>query len=272
MLRTTPLHLLFPDGQIDQSRFDRVLEQARDSDQDVWNPLAVSALPEVGAWVSELRPGSEDPHAVHAYSALVFYGMHVLSKAGTLLVVSEPVGRGLAAAQDPNAADPWPAQPPTSAGYLQLPHNLFWVQTGVESEVQGEEAPSAEPLDGIFWASGPGPEHQRGLWVMMAAGVRPGRPGFSAIALDRIPFGDVKLWADREMRGEGDDFANLLPGGDLAGFLTVATAGEALKLLARAWRQVHVEGTTATEAQTSGTALHCHVLNPTHHGDDGQRK
>jgi hypothetical protein len=238
MLRPTPVHLLFPEGEIDRARFNAIEKEARASGKDPWDPLAVSALPTVAAWVSEVRPGSADPHAVHAYSALVFYGMHALGEHGAVLVVSEDVGRALAEDKT-GAATAWSAAPPAPSGYVQLPHNVFWVQTQTEA---GEDV--AEPVDGIFWAHGLQEEAPSdGVWVMMAAGLRSGRPGFNAVALDRVPFADIGLWADQKMREDGADFANLLPGGELAGFLTVATAGEALKLLARVWRHAQLHGT-----------------------------
>ncbi len=230
-LRTTPIELLFADEGVDLDRLGSIRAEAEEAGQDPWNPMAVSALPSVAAWLSEIRPGGEDPHAVHAYSALVFYAMHALSSEGGLWVLPDAVARSLATPE--LEALQWSATPPTAAGYLQLPHNLFWVQTGTDDETL------AEAVDGIFWASGPGDD---GLWVMLAAGVREGRPGFSAVVMDRVPFADVALWSDQRMRAEGEDFENVLPGGDLAGFLSVATSGEALKLLARAWRQVELHG------------------------------
>lgn len=240
MLRTTPIHLLFPEGAIDRARFETVRADAEGAGQDPWNPLAVSALPSVASWLSEIRQGGEDPHTVHAYSALVYYAMHAISSDGSLWAVDESVGRSLA--DDGAGSVEWSEAPPTAAGYLQLPPNVYWVQT----EAEGGEG-FAEPVDGIFWAN-----QDDGLWVMLAAGLREGRPGFSAIALDRVPSRDTALWADGNMRAEGPDFETTLPGGDLAGFMSLATSGEVLKLLARAWRAIDARAATDEPATTEG--------------------
>ena len=252
-MRTTPIHLLFPDGEVDRQRFVDIQAEAAGSGIDPWNPLAISALPSVAAWVSDLRPGDQDPHAVHAYSALVFYAMHALGDHGQMLEVTDAVGRKLGSGTDSGASADWSGRPHVAAGYAQRPPHLFWVQTRVEGAGDTEDAGAlAEPLEGIFWASTPADASDHaGLWVMLAAGVRPGRPGFSAIALDRLPLADVAGWADADMRGDGTDFENLLPGGDLAGFLTLGTAGESLKLLSRVWRHAEVFGVTVGEDESA---------------------
>ena len=108
---------------------------------------------------------------------------------------------------------------------MQLPRNLFWARP--------DPAGAAEPLDGFFWTLG------SRFDVLLALGVRPRRPGFTAIpvgvALDTPGAGD---WADRKARAEGDDFANILPGGELNGLLGVTTPGEALRLAALCLRHV----------------------------------
>ena len=265
-MRTTPIHLLFPEGDVDRQRLADILSEAERAGIDSWNPLAMAALPGVAAWVSELRPGDQEPQAVHAYSALVFYAAHALGAHGQILEVNEGVGRALGSSGANAETTNWSGQPYSAAGYAQLPHNLFWVQTRVEAEgADGEAGALAEPLDGIFWASTPGePAARGGLWVMLAAGIRPGRPGFNAIALDRLPLADVAQWVDADMRGDGTDFENLLPGGDLAGFLTLGTTGESLKLLSRVWRHAELFGVTAGEADAT-VGLSFHTLN-THSG------
>jgi len=256
--RPIPVHLLFADGQIDAAPFAAIRAEAERSNQDLWDLSVVSALPTVARWISDLRPEGQDPHTVRAYSALLFFSMHVVSDGGGVWIMSESVGRWLAT-DGPEDAQPWSAQAPSEGGYVQLPHNLFWVQTGSE-----ESEGVAEPVDGIFWARSP---RDDGLWVMLAAGLRPGRPGFSAVVLDLLPAGDIGRWADEKMREDGEDFENTLPGGDLAGFLTMATSGEALKLLARAWRHVEVYGSAElnpsdSDLEAQSTALRYHRLSP----------
>jgi hypothetical protein len=119
-----------------------------------------------------------------------------------------------------------PPSLPAPAGYLQLPQHLFWV----------EPTPDGPPesVDGFFWYRS---AHDV-LHVLMAMGIREDRAGLGVVPVADAPWGDAGRWLDASVRPDGDDFATTLPGGDLEGLYSLETAGEALKLLARAFAYV----------------------------------
>jgi hypothetical protein len=71
--------------------------------------------------------------------------------------------------------------------------------------------------------------------VLMVLGLRRARAGFSVIpfATEAGP-GIPATWAEAPGREGAKDFANILPGGEMAGLYSILTTTEALKLLARA--------------------------------------
>ncbi len=68
--------------------------------------------------------------------------------------------------------------------------------------------------------------------MLLALGVRAGRPGLSVIPAS-VAFARPADWLHEAARTEGADFANVLPGGELRGLHAVVSAAEVLKLAAR---------------------------------------
>jgi hypothetical protein len=160
-------------------------------------------------------------------------------------VVEESLARRLLAA--PPAVGPWAMLPPHPAGYLQLPRNLLWAR------VAATEPP--EPVDGIFWtmigAADPTQPPYARLDLLVALGLRPGRPGLSVIDIgEELEAGGAGHWADVAGRPEGEDFANLLPGGELQQWHGLATRGEVLRLVSLLFWHVtmHPDAVVAGEA------------------------
>ncbi len=111
--------------------------------------------------------------------------------------------------------------PPGPAGYVQLPRNLFWAHA--------EPGTPPEPVDGFFWTVSVGEV----LHLLLATGMRDGRPGLSVVPVAEAPLADAPGWLHATVREEGSDFATTLPGGELQGLCSLTAAGEVLKLAAR---------------------------------------
>lgn len=159
-------------------------------------------------------PGGASAFVVDRYSALLFavyrfWGAdrpeYHFDEAATRALLEHPPGLGA-----------WSLTQAPAAGYVVLPKNLVW------SRVEDEEAP--EPVDGFFWVRTEGDAPQ--LVVVLALGMREGRPGFSILDVAAaIPeAGSFPAAAD------DDDFANFLPGGELQHLFGVQTPGAALRL------------------------------------------
>ncbi|MHB1193266.1 MAG: hypothetical protein ACYC6F_09485 [Longimicrobiales bacterium] len=111
--------------------------------------------------------------------------------------------------------------PPGTAGYVQLPRNLFWAHA--------EPGAPPEPVDGFFWTVSAGAV----LHLLLALGMRDGRPGLSIVPVADAPLAEAAGWLAAAVREDGPDFTTTLPGGELQGLLSFTAAGEVLKLAAR---------------------------------------
>ena len=122
----------------------------------------------------------------------------------------------------------WSFAAPARSLYLQLPANLFW------SSISPETPP--EPVDGFFVTlssgiDGLGKEFES-VDILAVLGIRRSRAGFSVISVEvEVGDGVTPAW-EGSSRPEGD-FANALPGGEIAGLYSMLTTTEVLKLVAR---------------------------------------
>jgi hypothetical protein len=123
------------------------------------------------------------------------------------------------------------SHPPRSSLYLQLPELRVW----------GSPSPNAppEPLDGMFVSE---TETKGTIAVLAIFGMRPDRPGFSAVGLDGradaedANSGEIEVMAARDDGSE--PFGPVLAGGSAAGLHSVANAGELLLLTCRILAQL----------------------------------
>lgn len=244
--RDTPYDLVFRKGRLDfeGERFPAVRAEADERGVPVDDPERFVMLGAVGALMRDMlldEAAADDegeiwaalpPDAVAQMGALVYHAFRFQEAGARTYAIDESVARELAAAPaataEHEAALTGRATPaaPAEAGYVQLPRNLFWARA--------DEAGAAEPLDGFFWTLG------RRFDVLLALGVRPRRPGFTAIpvGVELDHAGGPVDWAERKARAEGEDFANILPGGELNGLLGITSAAEALRLAALCLRRL----------------------------------
>ena len=118
--------------------------------------------------------------------------------------------------------------PHAIAGYAQLPRNAFWARTDADSP--------AEPVDGFFWTRLESASEVMPLDLLFVLGVRSGRGGVSLIEVHaRDPEGE---WTEEIARADADDFANILPGGELQNYHGIRTTRAALRLASLVWATV----------------------------------
>ena len=151
------------------------------------------------------------------YGVLAFHAVPFQQAGCPVLLADTALCRFLTGAWEGSGA---PA-PPGSAGYVQLPRHLFWAQA--------EAGTPPEPVDGFFWTVSAGAV----LHLLLALGMRDGRPGLSIVPVADAPLAEAGGWLAATVREEGPDFATTLPGGELQGLLSFTAAGEVLKLAAR---------------------------------------
>jgi hypothetical protein len=248
--RLTPYEFVFGGPEFEDDRFPRIREEAGERGGEPADPEAFLFLAAAGALLRELVPGDEPAAVAGAspgagevaaepppgapdwgeslgrYGRFVYHAYQFWRFGRRVWVVEEPLLRRLL--ETPPAVGRWAMLPPHPAGYLQLPRNLLWAR------VAASEPP--EPVDGVFWTmigeSDPAQPPYARLDLLVALGLRPGRPGLSVIDIGEELAGDAAgHWADAVGRPEGDDFANLLPGGELQQYHGMATRGEVLRLV-----------------------------------------
>ncbi|MDZ7779084.1 MAG: hypothetical protein U5R14_03980 [Gemmatimonadota bacterium] len=225
--RRTPFEIAFPDPSRAQTLADQVFEEAQARSVDPHHPQMFATLGAVGGFVEELRDPDAPPEAAHQYAALAFHGVHFVRASRPLYLLDTEALRHLVD-QDPGG-DP---DPPSGAGYLQLPQHLVWI------EAEGAEGDAPESLDGVFWTTTPAGM----LHALLVTGLRPDRPGVGVIPVPEAPLSDAPTWGTTNVRtdGEGEDFDSSIPGADLDRLYGIRAAGEPLKLLARFFAYVAV--------------------------------
>jgi hypothetical protein len=209
MARPTPFDLVFP--RIAESSFPRIAASLAQSGVDPADRDAFLMDREVISLLRELRPEEGLGEAMDQMVALVHHA-YLTWAAGTVTV---PVSR--------EAAEELLAPEPTQAGsssdapayYAQFPERMIW------ASVVENQAP--EPLDGVFVSSAPGGD----LRVLGIFGLRPDRPGFSAVEASGARVEGLA-------REDGSPlFQPTLDGGSAAGLRSIIGEAELLEL---GWR------------------------------------
>jgi hypothetical protein len=209
-MRQTPFDLVF--AGIAAERFPAIADTA-DRDEFV-------LLEPVGRLLREIVPEEAEADAIEGHALLLHHAHRHWVGGGWVYRIGE---QALARALH-GVSVTW--DPPHPALYLQLPELRIW---GTPTR----EGP-AEPLDGIFVArmSRPG-----GLSVLGIYGMRPDRPGFSAMGIEGSADPDEGAPEEIEISAPRVDgsapFGPRLAGGSAAGLYSLANPGELLLLACR---------------------------------------
>jgi hypothetical protein len=223
--RVQPYLLAFADERFEQVEFPAIRQESENTGVATTAPEDFLELRSVAPLLREvLAEGS----AVEQFGPLLFQAYHFWRYDKQVFALTEPLTRSLLGSIP--SIGHWEIVPPAPAGYVQLPRNLLWARI--------EEGSPAEAIDGWFWtmvgANDPAVPPFPRLDVVLVLGLMSGRPGFSIasleLQLDDDPQGH---WGDAQMRERGDDFANILPGGELQRLHGMEAEGEVFKLLSR---------------------------------------
>jgi len=220
--RITPFELILPDPDRADEWVAAVEEEATGRGIELSEPTSLMTLGSVAAFLSRIE-GEGGEAAPHSYGLLAYHAVHFVRAGRPLYLLGTHAARYLVGGA-PATADGATLQPPRSAGYLQLPRHLFWLEDGSETP---------DSVDGLFWHSTPGGE----LHVLVASAVRRDGDGVSVASLPRAPLADAPTWLSMDIRGDGSDFSTRMPGSELDGLYGLASAGEVLKLLVRFFAQ-----------------------------------
>ena len=177
-------------------------------------------LEPVGRLLREIVPEDAGADAIEAHALLLHHAHRHWAGGGWVYRIGEgALARAI-------ATDRISTHPPRPSLYVQLPELRVW----------GMPTPDGptEPLDGIFVTETAVPG---GIAVLGIYGMRPDRPGFSAMGLegradeDEAGRDEIEVFAART---DGSaPFGPRLPGGSSAGLHSLANPGELLLLAAR---------------------------------------
>jgi hypothetical protein len=216
--RQTPYELSFPNLDWARDAFIAVKEESDLRGVDRTDPALFILLGSVGRMLQEIRPDEEDPERIHPLGLLLFHAFHFWEAGERIWLLETPVVRSVVEAAPSTS---WAGGIPASAGYVQLPQHLIWLE--------GEEA-LPESVDGYFWSA---PVASDEIHVLLAAGVLGNRPGFSVVPLPPVSLERSEEWADRPGREGSTEFTSQMPGAELERLYRVGTPGEVLKLVSR---------------------------------------
>ena len=221
-MRPTPVDFAF--GDIAPRRFPAIREALKQDGKDPTDRDSFTLLEPVGRLLREIMPedagGEGGPDALEAHVLLLHHAYLFWAAAGHVYPIAESTLRRAIGHQQITTRLPHPAQ------YLQLPELRVW----------GAPNPASppEPLDGMFVSAGPEPA---AVGVLAIFGMRPDRPGFSAVGLEGRADADDPDGSEIEIEAARDDgsaaFGPTLAGGTAAGLFSIANAGELLLLTCR---------------------------------------
>lgn len=217
-MRATPFDFVF--GQIAPQRFPAIRAALEHDGKTPTDRDSFTLLEPVGRLLRELMPEDAGADALEAHVLLLHHAYLFWAAEGRVYRVGEPTLRRAVAEQQITTRLPHPAQ------YLQLPELRVW----------GAPNPASppEPLDGMFVSAGAEPG---AIAVLAIFGLRPDRPGFSAVGLEGRADPDDPNTHEIEIEASRDDgsqaFGPTLAGGTAAGLYSVANAGELLLLTCR---------------------------------------
>lgn len=225
-MRATPFALAFSEIE---PRFPAIAEALQQDGAAVADRDRFVLLEPVGRLLKEIVPEGAGADALEVHALLLHHAYQFWAAEQPVYAISDEVLRRAALEVRITTALPHPAQ------YLQLPELRVWGSP--------DETSPPEPLDGMFVSAaasgneGGGGGGGGGIDVLAIFGMRPDRPGFSAVGLEGRADPDDPTAGEIEIAAARDDgsapFAPKLAGGTAAGLYSVANAGELLLLTCR---------------------------------------
>jgi hypothetical protein len=223
--RPTPFDVIFARPGLAERYFPAIAEALGPASAPGPDRERFLMLGLVGELMGELAPESGEVTA--QIGLLTFHAFHHWQQGGSGRGIDEPTLLGLIRLE---GLGDWQLEPPAPAGYIQLPRHVLWVA--------GSAGQPAEPVDGFFWVTGD--PQANALELLLVLGLHEGRPGVTVIELASGPLPTQGHWGDLQGRAGGEDFSNVLAGGER--LYGLSTAGEVLKLASRLFWYLQAHG------------------------------
>jgi hypothetical protein len=219
-MRATPFALAF--GEIATQRFPAIAEALQQDGTAATDRDRFVLLEPVGRLLRDIVPEDSGADALEAHVLLLHHAYLFWAAEQRVFQISDQALRRAVGEKRITT------QLPRAGQYLQLPELRVW---GAPNE-----ASPPEPLDGMFVSEAESAGSGE-IAVLAIFGMRPDRPGFSAVGLEGRADPDDPTAGEIEIAAARDDgsapFAPTLAGGTAAGLYSVANAGELLLLTCR---------------------------------------
>lgn len=226
--RLTPYELVFASEEFEARLFPSIQEEADLLGRDALRPEEFNFLSTSARAVRDLVPVDAPAELIEQHRVLLFQAFNFWRFGKRVYLLDPGVARFLVEAAP--RMQGWELTLPHPTVYVQLPANLFWGSITPDS--------TPEPVDGFFVSAAAtedafGKPFQR-LEILAVLGIRRDRAGFSIIPFDtEAGPGIAATWAEAAGREGGQDFENILPGGEIRGLYSLLTTAEVLKLVGR---------------------------------------
>ena len=236
-MRPTPFGLAF--GEIAPRRFPAIAEALQQDGSAPSDRDRFMLLEPVGRLLREIVPEASGADALETHVLLLHTAFLHWSNDGPVYRIGENALRRAVRDRELSTRLPNPAL------YLQLPELRVWGTPNAASP--------PEPLDGLFVSAG---TTAGAIGVLAIFGMRPDRPGFSAVGLEgRADMEDAS--ADEievaAVREDGSaPLGPMLAGGSAAGLYSVANGGELLLLTCRVLALLPKTRETGNEKRETG--------------------
>lgn len=217
-MRPTPFELVF--GEVAPSRFPAITEALQQEGADPNDRDRFVLLEPVGRLLQELVPEQAGADGLEGHVLLLHHAYLFWAAGERIYEIDDDVVRRAVAEPDITTVLP------ESSQYLQLPELRVWGSPNATTP--------PEPLDGMFVSRGMG-DHTVDMLAIF--GMRPDRPGFSAVGVEGRADPDDPTAREIEVAASREDgtpaFGPKLAGGTAAGLYSIANAGELLLLTCR---------------------------------------
>jgi hypothetical protein len=216
-MRATPFTHVFAEIL---ARFPTIAEALQQEGSDATDRDRFVLLEPVGRLLRDIVPDDAGADALEAHVLLLHHAyLYWAAQQPVYQITDASLRRAVAETRITTTL-------PRDALYLQLPELRVWGSPN-------EDAPP-EPLDGMFVSRTAAPG---AVAVLAIFGMRPDRPGFSAVGLEGRADPDDATGGEIEVAAARDDgtppFGPRLAGGTAAGLYSVASPGELLLLTCR---------------------------------------
>jgi hypothetical protein len=217
-VRATPFALAF--GEIAPVRFPLITEALQQDAIDPSDRDRFVLLEPVGRLLQEIVPEESSADGMEGHVLLLHHAYLFWASGQHVYEIDDAAVRHAVSEKEITTVIPAGSQ------YLQLPELRVWGSPNSESP--------PEPLDGMFVSRASQPNT---LDLLAIFGLRPDRPGFSAVGVEGRADPDDPTAHEIEVSASREDgsaaFGPRLAGGSAAGLYSVANAGELLLLTGR---------------------------------------